>query len=387
MKKNVIFVGLLGILLTVIIQFSNFGAGKRDFLAYWSAAHLFIYGDNPYDQTAMRALQQSTIPGIISPGDTVINAWNPPWLILIMSPLGALPYPLAFPIWTFFNVLLLGLIIIISWQMCGHARSSSGILIAFVASYIYGGTISYLAIGQITVFVLLGIVLSVWWLDHQADFLAGAVLLLTLIKPQISYFFLVIILIWVIKYRRWKVIEGLAIAVVTTLIIFWIFDPSWVKDYLMLITSLPFSSLYTSTIGSFFASIYHTNIFYFSPIILVFLIKPILRIQERDGWLTSVNLALLISLPLSPYGFSFDQIVIIPSIVQVISWLWNLQISRKCSIIIIGSLIIFYALVIRMLSISMLEYYWFFIFPFIFLVIYIIPWKMSRASKQLSLRS
>jgi putative effector of murein hydrolase LrgA (UPF0299 family) len=97
-----------------------------------------------------------------------------------------------------------------------------------------------------------------------------------------------------------------------------------------------------------------------------------------------MNLALLVSLPLSPFGFSFDQIVILPSIVQVIAWLWNRQFSMKTTAFIIGSLILFYAFVLKMLSINRLENYWFFIIPIIFLPIYIIPLKMSHEPQKLS---
>jgi hypothetical protein len=384
MKKNIIFIAILGILLTVLIQFSNFGTGQGDFLAYWSAAHLFVIGDNPYDQTAMATLQQSTIPERISRGEPVINAWNPPWLLLILAPVGILPYSIAFPVWIFCNTLLIGLVLLISWQMCRRTHNSREILVVFIAGYLFGETISYLAIGQITALVLLGMVLSIWWFDHQLDLLAGAILLLTVIKPQISYFFLILVLIWIIKHRRWKVIEGFVIAALTSMIIFWIIDPSWVKDYITLMNGLPFSSNFTSTIGSFFASIFHIKIFYFSAIILILLIKPILGILESDGWLTTLNLALIISLPLSPYGFSFDQIVILPSIVQIITWLWNHKIPTKTTTLIVGCLILFYAFVLAMLSINGLEYYWFFIIPIILLPIYLITWKMSQKPQKLS---
>jgi hypothetical protein len=384
MKKNIIFIFILGILLTIFIQFYNYGTGAGDFSAYWSAAHLFITGDNPYDQVAMTSLQQSISTEGYSQGGSSLNVWNPPWLILILAPLGVLPYKIAFLTWFFCNTVVIGIIIIISWQMCAGTQRSRGILITFIAGFLFAETLSYLVIGQITGLVSLGMVLAIWWLDHKVDLLAGAVLLLTLIKPQISFFFLLILMIWILQNRRWKVIIGLIIALSTTLIIFWIIDPSWIKDYFSLISNLPYSSTYTSTFGSFIASIFHINIFYFSALILILLIKPFLHIVRRDGWLTTMNLSLLVSLPLSPYGFSFDQIVILPSIVQVIAWLWNYKLSTKVTVIIIISLMLFYTLDLKMHAIPKLENYWFFIIPIVFLAIYIIPWIMSHKSRNLS---
>jgi hypothetical protein len=381
MKKNIIFIFLLGIILTPLFQVVDLNAGKDDFLAYWSAAHLLVTGGNPYDHSAMNSLEKSVRPELVSDGDFFLNAWNPPWLLLLFAPLGFLSYPIAVPVWIFCNTVLIGLALIISWRMCTGNESSKGILIVFVAGYLFGETIAYIAIGQITVLVLLGMLLSIWWLNHQKDILAGAILLFTLIKPQISYFFLLIVLIWIIQNRRWKVILGFVIALLSSLIIFWIIDPGWLNNYITLINSMPYTLIYTSTFGSFMASLFHTNIFYFSVLILIFCIKPLLRILEKAGWYTAMNISVLISLPLSPFGFTFDQIIILPAIVQIISWLWQRRFRIKTISLIIVSLLLFYAFVIKMLSINNLAYYWFFIIPVIFLPIYIIPWKIGYESQ------
>jgi hypothetical protein len=374
----------LGILLPVFIHFYKPGAGQGDFLAYWSASHLLISGGNPYAHSSISALEQSTTPEIISQGEVFLNAWNPPWLLLILAPLGFLSYPIAALVWIFCNTFFIGLALIISWHMCEGIQPSRGILVVFLAGFLFGETISYLAIGQITALVLLGMLLFIWWQDHHSDLLAGAVLLLVTIKPQISYFFLLIVLIWVVRNHRWKVIEGFVIVALSSLFIFGIIDPSWVNDYITLLNNMPYSLIYTSTIGSFLASIFHVKIFYLSAIVLLFFIKPILRILEKDGWFTTMNIVLLLSLPLSPFGFNFDQIVILPSIVQIIAWLWNHKIPTKTTTLIIGCLALFYAFVLAMLSINGLEYYWFFIIPIIFLPIYLFTWKTSQRPQKLS---
>lgn len=384
MKKNIIFVCILGILLPILIQFYKPGAGQGDFLAYWSASHLLISGNNPYDHSSLSTLEKSTTSGTDSQGEMFLNTWNPPWLILLLAPLGLIPYQLSALVWMFCNTVIIGLTLILSWQICTGIQASRGILVVFLAGFLFGVTISYLAIGQITALVVLGMVLFVWWQDHHSDRLAGAALLLTTIKPQISYFFLLIVLIWIIRSRRWQIIMGLIYVTLFSLAVFWIIYPSWVHDYFLLIKSMPYSSIYTSTIGSFMASIFHTKVFYFSAVILLFFVKPIIRFLEKAGWFTVMNIALLVSLPLSPFGFTFDQIVILPSIVQIIAWLWNQQIPAKSSKIIIACLVLFYLFVLRLLSINGLEYYWFVIIPIIYLPVYLITLKISHRSQKLS---
>jgi hypothetical protein len=129
---------------------------------------------------------------------------------------------------------------------------------------------------------------------------------------------------------------------------FWIIDPTWLHEYLVLLKSMPYSLIYTSTIDSFIASIFHTKIFYISAIVLIFFVKPILRILENEGRFITMNIALLESFPLSPFGFTFDQIIILPSIVRIIASLWNHQIPGRASKIIIVELILFYLFVISL---------------------------------------
>ena len=384
MKRNIIFTAILGIIFALTFHVFNPKAGRNDFLAYWSTTHLFISGENPFDQTALRILQQSIPPEELSQDGNVLNAWNPPWFILIFSPLGLLPYSSAVSAWVFVNTFLVGLALIITWQMSGGTQNSRGMLVVFVVGYLFGETIAYLAIGQITVLVLLGMVLSIWMVNHQFDWLAGASLLLTIIKPQISFFFFLIFLIWTIQHRRWKIISGLAIAGLTSLIIFWVVNPNWVNDYINTLGVLSGAYNYTSTVGSFVEAIFHTKIFNFSAIFLLFFIKTLLRVVEKDGWLTALSLAMLISLPLSPFGFSFDQIVLLPVIVQIIAWLWAKKLTTRTYAIIIGSLILFYSFEYFLQSIYSIEYFWFFIIPIMLLPIYLFSWKASQRFLKLS---
>ncbi len=378
MKKNLLFIFLLSVILTAAFEVYFRGSGRSDFVAYWSASHLLVTGGSPYNQSEMAELQKSINPADNRQQAELISAWNPPWMVLALVPLGFLPYSIAVAAWTFVNIFLIGLILILAWQLSKGPENSRGILAVVVAGYFFGITISYLAIGQVTVLVLLGLILSVWWLNQKKDLTAGAILLLTTIKPHISYFFLLLLLIWVIKYRRWKVVEGFLIALAASLTLITIIQPAWVRDYINLIPVIPLSTNFTSTVGSFIANRFHTRIFQFSAILLILLIKPLLKTSETNGLFTAMNFALLVSLPLSPYGFSFDQIVLLPSIVQIIAWLAAGKLSTRTVAIVIGALVLFYAFVMYLLSINILEYYWFFMIPFILLFIYFITWKMSR---------
>ena len=381
MKKDLLFLITLGIILAICIPVINPERGGGDFIAYWSAAHLFVQGGNPYDQTEMSSLQYQTSPERFSETAGLTSAWNPPWLILVFLPIGILPYFIANLVWVFCNTLLIGMSLIITWKLCVGNQKSRGILFIYLAGFLFMETLSYLAIGQITGLVLLGIVFVIWLLGRDLDMLAGTALLITTIKPHISYFFIILVFVWVIQNHRWKVIIGFISTALISMVIFWMVIPSWLNDYMTLVSNLPYNQLYTSTVGSFISEKLNISIFKYSAVLLIFLIKPLEQIIVKEGWLTATNLALLISVPLSPYGFNFDQIVILPTLVQLISWSSTKELSRKITILIAVSLIAINFIIAKMISINQLENYWFFWIPLPLLGIYLIAWKMRNASQ------
>lgn len=381
-KKDIFFIIALGIILAIFIPLFNPGKGGVDLLAYWSAAHLFAHGGNPYDQAEMSSLESQTSPERFSDTSTLSNAWNPPWLILIMLPVGILPYPIAISVWIFCNTLLIGMALLITWKLCMGNQKSKGILLVYVVGFLFVETLSYLAIGQITGLVLLGIVLSIWFLNRNMDVIAGIALLLTTIKPHITYFFFILVIIWVIQSHRWKVFVGFLTAALISMLIFWIAIPGWVNNYILLINNLPYSQLYTSTLGSFINEKFNISVFKYSAVLLIFLVKPLLQVVKKDGWLTATNLALLISVPLSPYGFNFDHIIILPVFVQLIAWAFSAELSRIVMVFLAVSLVTINLIVGKLASMNGLEYYWFFWIPIAFLVIFLITWKMRDAPRK-----
>ena len=382
MKKDLLFIITLGIILAIFIPLFSPDKGRVDLLAYWSAAHIYASGGNPYSQAEMGQLERQTDPERFAKSDILSNAWSPPWLILIMLPVGVLPYTIAIPVWIFCNTLLIGVSLLLTWKICVGNRPSRGILVVYLAGFLFVETLTYLAIGQITSLVLLGIVLGIWLLDRNLDFLAGIAFLLTTIKPHISYFFLLLAFIWVIQNRRWKVLVGFLISALISMLVFWITNPDWIIDYLTLLNNLPFSRLYLSTLGDFMSVKFKLSIFNYSALLLVFLVKPLLQLLKAEGWMTATNLALLISIPLSPYGFNFDHVVILPAFVQLIAWASSDELPRKAIVFLAASLALIELIVGKMAMINGLEYFWFFWIPLAILAVFVIVWKMRYAPQK-----
>ncbi|RLC90054.1 MAG: hypothetical protein DRI37_02395 [Chloroflexi bacterium] len=99
-------------------------------------------------------------------------------------------------------------------------------------------------------------------------------------------------------------------------------------------------------------------------ILLLPFVPRFLRLVDTHGWLLTINLALLISLPLSPYGFAFDQVVLVPAAVQLVAWVWLGKVKSPWSRFVVAGLIAVYGLALWLTILHGVAYHWFAWIPF-----------------------
>nr|MBC7243929.1 DUF2029 domain-containing protein [Chloroflexota bacterium] len=252
------------------------------------------------------------------------------------------------------------------------------ILIPLGLGLYFGPSLVTISLGQISGLLLIGLVVSACWLHNGRDKLAGAALFLTTIKPQVTYFVLLLVVLWVIHHRRWRVFWGMAAALGVSLIILWVIFPRWVSAYFHLVNGHAFFQYSTSTIGGLVYMLLGTNLLRFAGILLLFSIPCMLRMADSYGWLTAMNVALLVSVPLAPYGFTFDQVVLVPAVVQLATWLWRGELPIRWTWRIGGALVLIYTVLFAMLTIRSLYYHWFTWVPLAVAGLYALAWKQRR---------
>jgi hypothetical protein len=374
-KRIWVFIILYGLFLAIIIPSFSPGKGENDFLRYWSASRLLLTGGNPYDEISVRNLQKLYHPKSDIRGKDVGDVWNPPLGLLFLVPFGILPFTLAFKLWIFINVLLLVMALFMTWRMALGSNYQRFFPLVLIAVFLFGNTIFLLRLGQISTIVLISLVLGIFLIEREKDFLAGAVLLLTIIKPHLVYLILPVIVVWSIQTRRWKIIMGMVLGGIFASIAAWLLFPNWLTVYRNTISRLPYSEIYCSTLGSFAASVWGITYFRYIGVLLLPLTLPLSRLIVKSGWLTTVNLSLIISIPLAPYGFSFDQVLLLPAVAEMIAWLIKKELASIPSKIILGCLITIYGASLWMMTIQDLPYYWDFLIGFSLFILYFVSWK------------
>jgi len=288
--------------------------GLVDFQVYWAGARVLLHGGNPYDRATLIDAYFDGQP----PAWTFDPAWNPPWLLLMLTPLAALPAETAGRIWLLFNFALLLATPFVVWQLIDapDRRRAPPWLMAVGAAF--GSALTLLAMGQVTMWVLAGLLLAVAALKQRRDGWAGAALLLTLSKPQLVYLAVPLILIWATWQRRWRVWAGLLAAGALTTALVTMLAPGWLVGYWNLTSSYDFFKHSAATVGGLFQAYTGSGVLRLAGVPTLLLIPRLARLMESEGVLTGVNVALLISVPLAPYGWSFDQVIMLPAVVELV---------------------------------------------------------------------
>lgn len=378
MRIKTFLLVFLVILLIALVFISPLlaGVGEDDFLVYWAATRLTVKGEDPYDPVALESLMQDT-----RPEREQGFAWNLPWLLLLLAPLGYLPFDFAVRLWLLLNILLSIIALSLSWRLVGCWEDRVGLLVTVGAGLCFGGTLSAIHIGQVTVLVLFGVVLALWFLKLGQELPAGAALLLTTIKPHLTYLLLLLVCMWSLRHRRWKIIGGLLIATFAALLISWLVLPSWITSYFGLVGGMPLFIYSTTTLGGLAKAIWGTDLLRFAALLLLPLIFPLMRLVDTHGWPVAANLVLLISLPLAPHGFVFDQVLFLPAIAQLVAWLRSGTLNRCVIWIVVGSFLLMNGVFFWLLTLPGLPYHYFVWVPFAFLGLYLFVWRNQGGLK------
>ncbi len=184
--------------------------GSVDFIQYWSAFRVFLAGRNPYSGVEMLSLQQTLRE---TTGATMM--WNPPWLLVLMSPVLALPYKAA---WISWYVLTIIFVFLSTWLLLKIYRpeklvSSQLLWLLVLAFPPLWNTLNF---GQLGGLLLLGVSLFFFGLERQRSSFSAFGLLLMSVKPHLFYLlFCYCLLLWFRKSHlsllRASLILGLAV--------------------------------------------------------------------------------------------------------------------------------------------------------------------------------
>jgi len=284
-----------------------------DFVEYWAAGRLTLTGGNPYDPEQMLRLERAAG----RPLEEAVMLWPPPWVLPLLVPFGALPYPLARSLWFLLQLAAL------AWSGTQlshslHVRPARpwGV---WALVFTFAPALHALKAGQITPLMLPALVEAMRAFPRH-PFRAGLWSALLLVKPHLAYLVLLTLLAESIRQRKPGFALGLFAAVAGASALSGLLQPAVFEQYLHAWQHHPPADWATATLGGFLRLLIGPS--YVALQFLPPLIGLGLWLRYRPS-ISEIPLWTLISLATAAYGWTFDLTLalvgLIPAFYHLIS--------------------------------------------------------------------
>lgn len=329
---NILLLALLVWFLSAHQQKIRSAVGSRDSIEYWAAGKLLVHGQNPYSESDVLALERSA--GFAAPNPLMVRM--PPWCLWMVLPLGYLNAFWAWVVWLaiLFASLIFG--IRSSWRMYGKGdRPSAAFLLT---GYLFAPVAACVVSGQIGLLLLLG--LAVFLLhEREHPFLAGAVLLIPVVKPHIFVLMWPVLAVWILTRRKWPILAGFLSALVLAVVLAFVLDVHIFAHYREMMQQEAIQNEFKPSFSGVIRALFFRNHFWmqFVPVAIGLLWSAQYYWKNRLQWNWQQHgPALLVASALTtPYSWMSDEVILIPAMLQAVLWLQQAKLRVSSQLIII----------------------------------------------------
>lgn len=293
-----------------------------DFGAYWSATRVARAGENAYDEAKLAPLQAP-----IDPEFPTLMTWAPPWAFALVTPWSLLDFPEARWLWMLFQLIAIVLAATLLWRVYdGDANHVHG---AWVFAFTFYPTLQLVSLGQMSVFTLLAMTGFLYFQKIGWRFASGFGFCLTLVKPHNVLIFAIAFVIWCLMRRRWREFFGALTGVLLLTAIAVALFPNLFFMYRETMADRPPNMYMSPTVGTVLRIVFGPDRFWLSFVAVVLLGIAValltigrLRKPETDwdwNWPVLTPWLLFGSVLASPYGWVYDQVVLVVPLLAIAS--------------------------------------------------------------------
>lgn len=340
------------------------GLGVDDFIEYWSAGRLNLTGGNPYSMGQMMVLEQANGWREELP----VMMWNPPLTLTLAMPFSLFPYFPARLLWLLISAVLVVFAGDRLWLLYGGKAEDRGLALLFAMFFV--PSLSVLQMGQIGVWLMIGLVGFLLFAKKERWLGAGALFALTAIKPHVAYLVWVALALWWINQAWWlgKPRWRLAIGGIAVVVIAWaipmLINPQVTAQYLEATLNAPPLYWRTMTWGTILRLTFGVErewLQLIAPTLgLGWFIYWWLKRRHTWNWTTEMPRLLLVSASTMAFGWFFDLVVLLPVVLQMGVWLRdepNRALRR--TVLVVYVLLQLLALVVNFAQLDAVYYIWF----------------------------
>ena len=233
----VLVVGLLAALLAVNVVashefFTKPYPGFNDYATPWEAARSFFYeGIDPYSAQTSLNIQTLLYGGPAAPDQQPNHYAYPFYTLAVAWPLIHMDYGWATAIWLVVSeTLLIGSLLVLLAAYRWRPPPLVLVALVLVSLLSYPGARS-LILGQVSHLVYFLLAMLVWSLARGRNRLAGFLLALSTLKPQLSVFVVLFVVLWALAGRRWALLTAFALTMAVLLGLSFLLMPGWVGGF------------------------------------------------------------------------------------------------------------------------------------------------------------
>jgi len=285
--------------------------GARDFVVYWATGQQLAHHANPYDREMLLHMERAAgLPDKYGP----MFMRNPPPTLLLAYPLGFMPLRIASIVWSVVLLLCLVGSVRILWLMHGRRKG-----IRHWLAYTFAPALVCLLNGQLSLFALLGLVVFLR-LHRTHPFLAGISLWLCTMKPHLFLPFGLVMLIWIVITKSYRIVGGAVLAIGLSFAISWHIDPQAWSQYSRMVHTSGIQTEFIPCIAVLLRSWISPGSVWlgYVPAALACIWSAWYFWTRRAewNWNTHGSLLMLVSIVAAPYSWLFDQALAIPALLQ-----------------------------------------------------------------------
>ena len=301
---------LLGVALALLLRPGGERAAKvNDFAFYWTAARLVLDGGNPYSPRETVDFQNR----LSFAGKGPLVMLNPPWVLPVIVPFGLLSFSAGKSLWFGIGLALTFVSVQWLWDLYGEGENR---WIGWLVAVTFLPVAVVLAIGQIGPLVLLGIAGYLRFEAKHDDYVAGAFLFLTALKPHLVFLFWIALVLCALRRRRWKPLASLLAVLAGASFLAVLLDHQVFQQYVGHFGEEGVVLQESPTLGGLLRHISGLPAMQFLPLAVaaVWFVVYWIRWRSTWEWRDHLQSLLLVSIVATSYAWFFDQVVLLPSV-------------------------------------------------------------------------
>lgn len=232
---------VLAILTITNVNYAENNPGGADFVPRWLGVRLLLTeGESPYSQTTTLAIQEFMYGRPAKPGEDQVLFVYPLYSFIVFTPFSLIAdYVQVRGLWQTVLQIALILLAIISIRLADWRPSMPSLFLLLVFVLLWYHSVRPLINGNPSIMVALFTAAGLLAISRERDIVAGVLLGLATIKPQVVVLLIPLVLIWAFSKGRWRLIGS----TVGTLLVFIILStalvPNWILQNVRQILAYP----------------------------------------------------------------------------------------------------------------------------------------------------